>query len=679
MNKKLYPTLLLSIYLILTSIHTFGSNRASDTSYINLDSIVIKSRLFDKAKNMVPYSLVVKNETTLSYENNRTTPEALMGTSGVFIQKTNHGGGSAFIRGLTGNQTLLMLDGIRINNATFRYGPNQYLNTIDLYTINEISVYKGTGSVEHGSDAIGGLIHLQTNSPKYKAQKTWTNHTLLKYTGGNMEKTARTSIEYAQDNWAIQLGGTFRNFGDLIGGENVGTQMPSGYTEKATNTKLKFKLSNHDEFTFSTQTLIQTDVPIYHKVVLENFKINKIAKQEKGIHYVKWEHTTKSKLFSSIQAIQSLQFSKEERESNKNNASSYKYENDQVRSYGSILDILSTPSRNWKINSGIEYYSDLIQSQIIDKNINTGTSVAKRGLYPDQSSYKNFSIFNLHKIDLKYWYVEAGVRWNQFAIQLEDNAIGQIKLMPNALVGNGGITYKMSNRHLIHGSISSGYKAPNIDDMGTLGIVDFRYEFPSNQLKPEKSVQYELGYTYQNRKLKFEVNGFYINLKDIINRQKLGDSVISGYPVYVKQNAEASYIKGFDAAIQYTLSKSLNFTSNLTYTFGQNRTKNEPMRRIPPLFGTNEFNWKNQYTQVVMQHQFAGKQNRLAQGDKDDNRIGPTGTPNWNLFNLIVNHQIKNMRIQLSAINLMNEKYKTHGSGIYGMGRTYSIQWSMTL
>lgn len=678
MNKKLYQFISLLLF-VLSSKPTFASCKLSDTSYVYLDSIVIKSRLFDKAKNAVPYSVVVKNASTLKNENNRTTPEALMGASGVFVQKTNHGGGSAFIRGLTGNQTLLMLDGIRINNATFRYGPNQYLNTIDLYTVNEISVYKGTGSVEYGSDAIGGLIHLQTNSPRYKAQKTWSNYTLLKYTGRNMEKTVRSSIEYAQDKWAIQVGGTFRNFGDLIGGKNVGTQIPSGYAERAINGKVKIKLSSQDELTFSSQTFIQTDVPIYHKVVLENFKINKIAIQEKGIHYLKWEHHSKSKLFSSLQFIQSLQFSNEERESNKNNASIYKFEKDQVRTYGSVIDFLSTPTKNWKVNSGIEYYSDLIGSQIKDQNLNTGNVTNKRGLYPDQSNYKNLSIFSLHKIDFKHWYFEAGVRWNQFKIELEDNTIGQIKFMPKALVGNVGLTYKVNKNHFIHASISSGYRAPNIDDMGTLGIVDFRYELPSSQLKPEQSIQYELGYTYQDHQLKIELSGFYLNLTDIINRQKLVDSVIQGYPVYIKQNAEASYIKGFDGSFQYALSKAFNFSSNLTYTYGQNSTKNEPMRRIPPLFGANEFKWKNQQTQILIQHQFAGKQNRLAQGDKEDNRIGPNGTPNWNLINLIFNHQIKNIQFQLSAINLLNEKYKTHGSGIYGMGRTYSIQMHLNL
>lgn len=100
---------------------------------------------------LLPYSYVVIDSQTIHQSGARTTPEQLMGATGVFVQKTNHGGGSAFVRGLTGNQALIMLDGIRFNNATFRYGPNQYLNTIDLYTIDKIEVVKGAGSVQYGS------------------------------------------------------------------------------------------------------------------------------------------------------------------------------------------------------------------------------------------------------------------------------------------------------------------------------------------------------------------------------------------------------------------------------------------------------------------------------------------------------------------------------------------------
>jgi outer membrane cobalamin receptor len=153
------------------NVNATSKSSFNDTTYNNLDSIMVKSRLVQKNKINLPYSLVQKNAAAIKFGNYRTTPEALMGSSGVFVQKTNHGGGSAFIRGLTGNQTLLMLDGVRLNNATFRYGPNQYLNNIDLYTVDQIEVSKGIGSVEYGSDAIGGVIHLHSYTPMYNQKR----------------------------------------------------------------------------------------------------------------------------------------------------------------------------------------------------------------------------------------------------------------------------------------------------------------------------------------------------------------------------------------------------------------------------------------------------------------------------------------------------------------------------
>ena len=655
------------------NVNATTKNLLGDTSYVYLDSIFVKSRLNQKNKLNLPYSLVQKNAASIKFGNYRTTPEALMGSSGVFVQKTNHGGGSAFIRGLTGNQTLLMLDGVRINNATFRYGPNQYLNNIDLYTISQIDVSKGTGSVEYGSDAIGGVIHLHSYMPSYNQKKTWSSSASFKYIGQDMEISNRTTVQYAQKDFAIQSGITLRNFGDLVGGKNVGVQSPSGYGETGINTTAKIQLNKAGEITISSRFFIQKDVPIYHKVLLESFKINKIAKQERNIHSVQWEKNLQTKYLSKIKVIQSLQYSNEGRESNNLNNAIYKYERDQVNSNGTSIDLYSNPTKNWQINSGIDYNSDKIKSELMDKNLTTGLSVNKRGLYPNNSSYKSFSVFNLHKIDVQKWHFEAGVRWNKFGIQLIDTSIGQVNIYPSALVGNGGISYKLNTSNLVYASLSSGYRAPNIDDMGTLGIVDFRYELPTSNLAPEKSLHYELGYKLNTKLVQFDLSGFYLNLKDIITRQKVTGSIINGYQVYSKQNSDASFIKGFETNLALQFNTQFRWSSNLTYTYGQNETKNEPMRRIPPLFGQQELAWGKNKTQILVQHLFAGKQDRLAQGDKDDNRIGKNGTPNWNVFNISINQQFNNIFIQLGGINLLNEKYKTHGSGIYAMGRTYSL------
>jgi outer membrane receptor protein involved in Fe transport len=488
-----------------------------------------------------------------------------------------------------------------------------------------------------------------------------------------MEKTARAAVQYSQKNFAIQSGITLRNFGDLVGGKNVGVQSPSGYDETGVNTIARIQLNKAGEITISSRFFIQKDVPIYHKVLLESFKVNKIAKQERNIQSIQWEKNLSSKYLSKIKVTQSFQYSNEERESNKLNNVIYKYEIDQVNSNGTSVDLYSNPTKNWQINSGIDYNADKIKSTLIDKNLTTGFSVSKRGLYPNNSSYKSFSVFNLHKIDLKKWHIEAGLRYNRFGIQLTDTSIGQVNINPSALVGNAGISYKLNTTNLVYASLSSGYRAPNIDDMGTLGIVDFRYELPSNSLEPEKSLHYELGYKLNTKMVQFDLSGFYLNLKDIITRQKVTGSIINGYQVYSKQNSDASYIKGFETNLALQLNQQFKWSSNLTYTYGQNETKNEPMRRIPPLFGQQELAWKKNNTQILVQHLYAGNQDRLAQGDKDDNRIGKNGTPNWNVFNISLNQQFKNIFIQLGGINLLNKKYKTHGSGIYAMGRTYSL------
>jgi outer membrane receptor protein involved in Fe transport len=273
--------------------------------------------------------------------------------------------------------------------------------------------------------------------------------------------------------------------------------------------------------------------------------------------------------------------------------------------------------------------------------------------------------------------IEAGVRYNFIQINITDNTLGNIVVKPSAFVYNTGINYQINKYHQVYSSIASGYRAPNIDDMGTLGIVDFRYEVPAYDLKPEKSINTEIGYKYASKKILLNLSVYHMNLKDIIARVKVDGQIINGYTVYNKKNIESSYIQGVEMNLNYQIGNTFWFSSNANYTYGQNRTKNEPMRRIPPFFGQHKLEWNYQRVQLAFSHQYAGKQDRLAQGDKDDNRIGKLGTPQWNTFNLEGTYQKGSLTFKMGLINILNEKYKTHGSGIYGMGRALStsLQW----
>ena len=664
-------------FLLFIIVAISANAQKVDSSYKLLDSAFVTTRNIKNKNIQLPYFISSIGQQQITQNAARTTPEALMGVGGVFIQKTNHGGGSAFIRGLTGNQTLLIIDGIRLNNATYRYGPNQYLNTIDLFTIDKIDVLKGIGAIEYGSDAMGGVINITTK----EASSTMLNKINLsntsKFISGDMEKTNRTDISYAEKKWNFIGGVSFKKFGDLIGGADLGKLIPTGYSEKNYDAKVKIKIDAHQELTIASQNTIQHSVPIYHKIVLENFATNQIDYQIHYLNYIKYKVTNKQKWISEFILNASTQRTIEQRSNQKNNSLIYRNEADTIKNIGLTAEIISKPTANWTMNTGIDYYRDLVFSEAIETSSTFNSPIQKRGLYPNGSVYKNSSIFNLHYIDLGKLNINTGVRYNFLDIQIKDAILGNIAVKPAAFATNFSINYQLNPNHYLFGSITRGYRAPNIDDLGSLGIIDFRYEIPNYDLKPEQSNNFEIGYKYNSKKVNFAISAFQMNLKDIIARVLVEGQIINGYKVYNKENIETSYIKGAELNYAIKIDQNFDLQINTTYTYGQNVTKNEPMRRIPPIFGQNRLAWHKKNIFLSITHQFAGKQNRLAQGDIDDNRIGKLGTPHWNLIYIDAGIKLKHLHLNTSLINILNEKYKTHGSGVYGMGRavSVSVQW----
>ncbi|HKS16386.1 MAG TPA: Plug domain-containing protein, partial [Planctomycetota bacterium] len=113
---------------------------------------------------IAPYSIDLLPDESMQERQNRTLPDALKEMPGVSVQKTSAGHGSPFIRGFTGFRNVLLIDGIRLNHAGFRDGPNQYWNTIDSFTVGSLEVLRGPSSVLYGSDAIGGTVYVHSRT-----------------------------------------------------------------------------------------------------------------------------------------------------------------------------------------------------------------------------------------------------------------------------------------------------------------------------------------------------------------------------------------------------------------------------------------------------------------------------------------------------------------------------------
>jgi outer membrane cobalamin receptor len=635
-----------------------------------LGEVVVTASRYSSFQVKTPEAIRLIDSKSIEKFQVRTAPEALMATPGVFVQKTNHGGGSPFLRGLTGNQTLLLVDGIRLSNAIVRYGPNQYFNTIDVFSIEKMEVLRGNGSVQYGSDAIGGTIQAFSHEVTTSENPEWGSSFLTRIATHGMEQSLIGSVNFSNKKFAVRAGATWRNFGDLVGGDTTGRQSPTGYRELDFDIKSRILLSSSSDLTIAYQRVHQSDVPVFHKVILENYAVNKMEPQKRQLAYIKLNQKLDEGILKSAVITASYQNNEEGRELLKNGSSSLRTENDEVNSFALTAEVLTSNEKGWTSDTGLEVYNDLVSSSRTDKDLTTGVSVSKRGLYPDGATMTSFAAFSMHTLDMKNWSLTAGARFNTYITKVEDENVGLAKLKPSALVGSLALLRKLNKSSNLFVSMNTGFRAPNIDDLGTLGIVDFRYETPNFDLKPEHSFQYQIGYKYQDRKLRGEIFIYRNELYNLIVRNKIAGDTIEGYPVYKKENVERAYIQGVETAWDIDLNKSWMFSGNLTYAYGQNITRDEPVRRIPPLFGRFSVEYKYKSWWMNLEWQAAGRQDRLAAGDIDDNRIPDGGTPGWNIFNISTGYSWRFIKINVSLLNLLNQDYRFHGSGVNGYGRS---------
>ncbi len=645
-----------------------------DTTLLHTEIVVTALRQ-PLDNHRLPRISAALDSTALRQQVARTVPETLTALPGVFVQKTNHGGGSPFLRGLTGQQALLLVDGIRVNNATTRSGPNQYLNTLESAWMAQAEVVLGSGSVEYGSDAIGGVVNVLTHPLHTSPTTQWRPEAAFKWTSGGMETGGHAAITGSGRRGGIRAEAAYRDFGDLIAGQGIGRQSPTAYTQWSYALKARWQLSERLTATAAWQDLEQQTVPVYHKVALENFAFNYFNPQRRNLGYVRLIGRYDTPWWRTVELTASRQNTIEGRSAQKNGSDTRTDETDRTLTHGLQANVHSQISPAWRMDTGAEYYADAVRSEKTEWNTATNTSAPKRGLYPDDARMTSLAVYHLHTWQQRRWTLTGGLRLNQFLIRVPIEALGgDTELTPRALVGNVGASWAATPALRIFANAATAFRAPNVDDLGTLGIVDFRYEVPNYNLAPEKSRSVEAGIKWKSNRLRGSVAGYHLSLNDLIGRTRTGDT-LQGYPVFLKENIAQAYIQGINAHWDWQWHTRWTLAGHASYTYGQNETGSEPLRRIPPFNGRVQV--RHQASERLwwyVESYWAGAQNRLASGDKSDNRINPDGTPAWWIANIGATYQWQQVTLTAEWHNLFNEAYRTHGSGVDGVGRSVWVR-----
>jgi outer membrane receptor protein involved in Fe transport len=606
----------------------------------------------------------------------RSTPEALADFAGVLLQKTNHGSGSPYVRGLVGNQVLVLVDGVRLNNSTFRYGPNQYLSTIDPASIERIEVVRGAGSALYGSDAIGGVINIVTRRARLSDGPVRVSGSLAgKAMTSEMERSARIEAEASSSRAAVRGGLSFRDFGDLVAGGDLGVESPSGYGEVSGDASALLRIGRTSLLSFSWQHLRQSDVPRFDQVTQRGYSRYAFDPQVRQLLTANWRLFPASRALARLEAGVSWSGTRERRERQVRGSHVLVVEQDTVRTWGFTLDAEMRPVGGWTITAGADAYHDGIGSWRRDENLPTGEALDKRGLYPDGASASSVAGFVAAAWSGERLHLDLGARYSRHAVTADDKVFGSISLSPAATVGSVAARYELAPGVELIGSAAQSFRAPNVDDVSTLGSFDYGIEVPSPDLSPETALGLEAGARGRAGSFAAAVTGFRTTLDNLIDRVQgsyLGLPTLEGQQVYRKVNVAHAIVKGVEVEAEYRFAASLRATGHLTYTHGQQASTGQPMRRIPPLNGLAALRWDGpSRLWLEGQARLAGAQRRLASGDIADHRIPPGGTPGWTVIDLYGGRRFgSRLSLHAAVVNIFDEAYRIHGSGIDGAGRS---------
>ncbi len=628
----------------------------------------------------------------------RTLPEALAEVPGVLVQKTGRGQGSPYLRGFTGFRTLLLVDGIRLNHAAMRSGPNQYWGTVDPLTLDRIEVFKGPASVLYGSDAIGGTVNaisrspVVLDSPYYRSEDG--SRLYHRYASAERSHTSRYETNFAVTrNSAVLLGLTSRNFGNLQAGGDTGSLPGTGYDEFDGDAKMLIYPSDELEVVIALQSVRMNNAPRTHSTILSRSwrgttigsDLRRDFDQERRLAYVQahWEPDSSDWLNRVTLSLSVQQHEEAEYRIRGNGKLTQQGFDDTV--FGTFLQGQSS-SGIGLLTMGVEYYRDSIDSFRRPEVDGAGFRHFTRGPVADDATYDLMGVYLQDVFDLnERTELTIGGRLNYASADagtvdpdpLDDpNIVNSISEDFSSAVGSLRGTYQIEEAWNLYGGVSQGFRAPNLSDLTRFDAArSGDFEIPSPGLKPEKYISMELGTRISSGNLNAYAAAHHTFIDGLIVRSETGVILPNGDTEVTKENSSDGFVRGFELGGSWLLSEQLKAFGAVAWLDGEtenpsaepNEPANEPLSRLMPLTGLLGLRWvsEDQTWWVEGTLTMVSGQDKLSARDAGDTqRIPPGGTPGFTVYSLRGGKELsENVDVFLGLENIADKDYRLHGSG----------------
>ena len=705
---------------------------------IDLDEVTVSSSRFLEKKSDVPKRIEIIRSSELQRMNQSSSADILASNGAVFVQKSQLGGGSPIIRGFETNKVLLVVDGVPLNNAIYRGGHLQNVLTIDPASLESVEIVYGPGSVVYGSDALGGVMHFHTIKPQFSE----TDNMLIKtnsyarYFSAANGYSGHASLNLGWKRWATFTSFTYSHFGDLIQGRvrnskypnfgertfyverindtdsmvtnsNKNKQIGSAYSQYDIIQKVAFKQNDYVVHTLNMQLSNSSDIPRYDRLTQTKNNLPRFSEWYYGPQFrsligYDLSITKKRILYDQVKLNLSQQWIEESRHDRAYKSDFLNHRTEKVLVSTLLFDLEKRVGKH-EIRYGLFAKYDRVQSTANSENIVVDTSGSLDTRYPDGgSSMLTGALYLTDAIEISDKVIlSGGIRANYVNLKAKFNdrtfypfPYSEAKQNNSALNGNIGIILQPVKSIRISLSGSTGFRAPNVDDLAKVfeSVVETsstsgKLVVPNTNLKPETVYTGELGISYRYKDhIQVSALGYYSRIERVIAilPATLNGSDTTFYnnnyvDVYAAQNANYGIVYGAEGSIKaqflkhWVVGSSINYTHGRVYVDGEEK----PLDHIPPVYGKTslQFTWKK--LQAEFFSQYSGWKKLVDYSDSGEDNLAyatADGMPAWVTYNLRIGYQFNSkLSAQVACENILDKNYRTFASNISAPGRNFIL------
>lgn len=697
-------------------------------SVVSLNNIVISATRWNQISDNIPARIIHISNQEVALQNPQTAADLLGASGEVFIQKSQQGGGSPMIRGFSTNRLLYTIDGVRMNTAIFRSGNLQNVISLDPFAIENTEVFFGPGSVIYGSDAIGGVMSFQTLTPQFSLDEKQliSGKTIVRFSSANKEKTGHVNFNIGWKKWASVSSFSYNDFGDLRMGSNGPNeylrpfyverqngadviitnddpkiQRPSAYSQYNIMQKLRFNPSDKLDFQYGfhysqTSSYSRYDRHIRYKNGMPRYGEWNYGPQIWMMNNLNITHSGHTNFYDQMTFRLAHQFFEESRISRDISKPNREIRSEKVNAFSANIDFSKAIGARHTLLYGVEAVLDDVNSAGINEDIEKETSEVGPARYP-QSTWSSVAVYMTDEFEVNdQLQIQVGMRFNHYSLDATFDTsfypfpYSNATMKNGAISGSFGFVWKPTSKWAITAAIASGFRSPNVDDMGKVfdsepGSVIV----PNPELEAEYAYNAEVGIARRfGEWVKFDITGYYTLLANALVRRNFTlnglDSILydgEKSKVQAIQNAAVAHVYGIQTGITVKLPAGFGFSSQLNYQKGEEELDDgttSPSRHAPPAFGVSRITYsvnklnmqlyaiysvKKSFEQ--MPEEEIGKDYLYATDDD-----GNPYSPSWYTLNLKAIYQLTgSLSLNAGIENLTDQRYRPYSSGICGAGR----------